>query len=113
LNPGGSRLIGVGAMALGALFVTLALRGASTRSTRTRYRRMPWTRSDWILVAGGIAVLLGGIAQSRLDGVALLPSTNPPEMPQLPIVTMVALAIAYGCAVFSGGAAKLEPAVTP
>jgi len=113
LNPGGSRLIGVGAMALGALFVTLALRGASTRSTRTRYRQMPWTRSDWILVVGGIAVLLGGIAQSRLDGVALLPSTNPPEMPQLPIVTMVALAIAYGCAVFSGGAAKLEPAVTP
>ncbi len=103
LNPGGSRLVGAGAMVLGALFVTLALRGASTRSTRTRYRQLHWTSSDWVLVAGGGAVLIGGIIQSRLNGAALLPATNPPQMPQLPVITIVALAIAYGCAAFPTG----------
>lgn len=113
LNPGGSRLVGAGALVVGALLVTLALRGASLRSTRTRYRPLRWVRSDWILVAGGAAVLFGGIVQSRLDGAALLPSTNPPEMPQLPIITIITLALAYGCAAFSGGASRLQSAVTP
>lgn len=99
LDAGGSRIVGAGAMLAGALLVTLALRGAAKRSTRTRYRPMVWQRSDWLLVGGGGAALIGGLVQARLAGAALTPATNPPEVPQLALFTMIGLAVAFACAV--------------
>lgn len=103
LNAGGSRVVGAAAMAAGAILITFALRGASKRSVRTRYRPLAWTGSDWVLVAGGLAALGGSIAQARLNAVVLAPGTNPPEAPPLAIIAIAGLAVAYCCAAFSGG----------
>lgn len=103
LGGSGSRGVGVAAMAAGGALVVLALRGAAKRSTRTRYRPLRWTGSDWVLVGGGTAALLGGLVQARVAGGALTPSTNPPELPQPAVLTLAGLAVAFGCAAFSGG----------
>ncbi|MEZ5380818.1 MAG: energy-coupling factor transporter transmembrane component T [Microthrixaceae bacterium] len=109
LDSQGSRVVGAGAMVVGALLVTLALRGASKRSVRTRYRPLAWGGGDWILVGGGAAALAGGLAQAAWSAGALSPATNPPSVPPLPWWSLAGLLVAFGCGALSDGASAPSP----
>ncbi len=80
------------AAGVGASIAAVAL--ASRTSVRTRYRPDPWRLPEW-LVAGAGVVTAGLLAAASWLGVAALTApTDPPGWPALPLVGLLAAAIA-------------------
>lgn len=81
------------ALALGALALLGALVAGSRSTTRTRYRPDPWAVPEWIVALSGCVAYAGFVLVSR-GGDALDPSTNPIEVPAVPVVAVIGLLVA-------------------
>lgn len=83
--------IGLPVMAIGsaALAGSLIVRGR--QSQRTRYRPDPWVAPEWLVSATGALVVVLMVVAGRFGG--LDPSTNPIEMPAVPLVGFAAVLV--------------------
>ncbi|MCX2970866.1 MULTISPECIES: CbiQ family ECF transporter T component [Streptomyces] len=102
LDATAPRLLGLPAMAAGALLCVAGLRLGGRRVTRTTYRPDPWRFPEWAVAGCGVlsAVLL--FVSAGFDAAALNPSYYPLSWPTLPPVPTVAILLA-------GAAALLAP----
>ena len=80
-------IVGVAAAAAGTIL-------AGRDSVRTRYRPDPWRSPEWLVGGAGaaVALLLSAAAWTGLPG--LDPSVSPPAWPSLPLVAVLAAALA-------------------
>lgn len=80
-------VIGIGTAVAG-----MALAGRAT--VRTRYRPDPWRLPEWLVGGAGVAsaLLVAGAAWLGADGLTAI--VDPPTWPQLPLVGIVAAAVA-------------------
>lgn len=93
LDPAAPASFRFPALALGVLALLGSLIAGSRSSVRTRYRPDPWVAPEWIVAFSGVAAYVGFVIVSR-SGDALSPSTNPLEVPAVPIVAVVGLLLA-------------------
>lgn len=93
LDPGAPTMFRIPALAVGvaALVGSLAASGRSTE--RTRYRPDPWVKPEWIVSLAGLIALASFVLAGRMSD-ALTPSTNPLEVPAVPLVAVVGLLVA-------------------
>ncbi|ROQ77651.1 energy-coupling factor transport system permease protein [Streptomyces sp. CEV 2-1] len=99
-------LLGLPAMAAGAVLCVAGLRLGGRRVTRTTYRPDPWRPPEWAVAAAGVlsAVLL--FSNAGFDAAELSPSIYPLSWPTLPLVPTFAILLA-------GTAGFLAPPVAP
>ncbi|MCX4658381.1 energy-coupling factor transporter transmembrane component T [Streptomyces uncialis] len=94
LDATAPRVLGLPAMAAGALLCVAGLRMGGRRITRTTYRPDPWRFAEWAVAGCGVlsaVVLLGG---AGFDAAALNPSIYPLSWPTLPLVPAAAILLA-------------------
>lgn len=91
LVPGTSSLLGLpllvaGAVVTGAGFVLGARRGG-----RSRYRPDAWSLAEWLVVACGVAAVVGAVVAPTGQ---LSPSTSPAQWPAVPPTALAGIAVA-------------------
>ncbi|MYY12343.1 energy-coupling factor transporter transmembrane protein EcfT [Streptomyces sp. SID4919] len=94
LDATAPRVLGLPAMAAGALLCVAGLRMGGRRVTRTTYRPDPWRFAEWAVAGCGVlsaVVLFGG---AGFDAAALNPSIYPLSWPTLPLVPAAAILLA-------------------
>ncbi|MFJ7417559.1 energy-coupling factor transporter transmembrane component T [Streptomyces uncialis] len=94
LDATAPRVLGLPAMAAGALLCVAGLRMGGRRVTRTTYRPDPWRFAEWAVAGCGVlsaVVLFGG---AGFDAAALNPSIYPLSWPTLPLVPAGAILLA-------------------
>ncbi|MFI5942035.1 energy-coupling factor transporter transmembrane component T [Streptomyces uncialis] len=94
LDATAPRVLGLPAMAAGALLCVAGLRMGGRRITRTTYRPDPWRFAEWAVAGCGVlsaVVLFGG---AGFDAAALNPSIYPLSWPTLPLVPAAAILLA-------------------
>ncbi|WP_406402807.1 energy-coupling factor transporter transmembrane component T [Streptomyces uncialis] len=94
LDATAPRVLGLPAMAAGALLCVAGLRTGGRRITRTTYRPDPWRFAEWAVAGCGVlsaVVLFGG---AGFDAAALNPSIYPLSWPTLPLVPAGAILLA-------------------
>ncbi|WP_329558390.1 energy-coupling factor transporter transmembrane protein EcfT [Streptomyces uncialis] len=94
LDATAPRVLGLPAMAAGALLCVAGLRTGGRRVTRTTYRPDPWRFAEWAVAGCGVlsaVVLFGG---AGFDAAALNPSIYPLSWPTLPLVPAAAILLA-------------------
>ena len=94
-------LLGLPMLALGVLVATGAFAMAGRTTVRTRYRPDPWRAPEWLVTGAG--VLTAGLftAASLLGVPGMTTPTDPAAWPTLPLVAVVAIALALTPAVTS------------
>lgn len=94
LDATAPRMLGLPAMAAGALLCVAGLRTGGRRVTRTTYRPDPWRFAEWAVAGCGVlsaVVLFGG---AGFDAAELNPSIYPLSWPTLPLVPAAAILLA-------------------
>ncbi|MEU3602700.1 CbiQ family ECF transporter T component [Streptomyces sp. NPDC006798] len=106
LDATAPRLLGLPAMAVGAVLCLAGLRLGGRRVTRTVYRPDPWRLPEWAVAGCGVlsAVLL--FSGAGFDPAELNPSLYPLGWPSLPLVPAAAVLLA-------GAAGFLAPPPAP
>lgn len=106
LDATAPRLLGLPAMAVGAVLCVAGLRLGGRRVTRTVYRADPWRLPEWAVAGCGVlsAVLL--FSGAGFDPAELNPSLYPLGWPSLPLVPAAAVLLA-------GAAGFLAPPPAP
>ncbi|MFE3093262.1 energy-coupling factor transporter transmembrane component T [Streptomyces sp. NPDC059248] len=106
LDATAPRLLGLPAMAVGAVLCLAGLRLGGRRVTRTVYRPDPWRLPEWAVAGCGVlsAVLL--FSGAGFDAAQLNPSLYPLGWPSLPPVPAAAILLA-------GAAGFLAPPPAP
>ena len=112
LDPGSPALFRIPALALGATALLGALLAAGKSTTRTRYRPDPWVGPEWIVSLAGILAFGSFVVVGRASD-ALAPSTNPLEVPAVPLVAVIGLLIATLPAWFAPHPPTLNSASSP
>ncbi|MGW3833475.1 energy-coupling factor transporter transmembrane component T [Streptomyces microflavus] len=94
LDPTAPKLLGLPALAAGAVLCLAGLRLGGRRVTRTTYRPDPWRFAEWAVASCGVlsAVLL--FVNVGYDPAALNPSIYPLSWPTLPLVPAAAVLLA-------------------
>ena len=87
-------LIGLPLLVLGTAIACGAVLFGGRQPTRTKYRPDSWHASEWIVVASGVAALLGMFVAGRLYPGSLHTTTYPLVVPQLPWPALVGLVLA-------------------
>jgi energy-coupling factor transport system permease protein len=87
-------LIGLPLLVLGTAIACGAVLFGGRQPTRTKYRPDSWHASEWIVVASGVAALVGMLLAGRLYPGSLHTTTYPLVVPQLPWPAMVGLVLA-------------------
>jgi energy-coupling factor transport system permease protein len=82
----GLPLLVAGAALVGAGFVAGARRGG-----RTRYRPDPWRWPEWLVLGAGVATVAALAFAAPGD---LFPSTSPPRLPTVPVMSLLAVVVA-------------------
>ncbi len=93
LDPGSPALFRIPALVLGIAALIGALLSGGATNSRTRYRPDPWVAPEWSVSIAGIVALLSFVVVGRM-GDALTPSTNPLEVPAVPVIAVLGLVIA-------------------
>ncbi|MEU3827966.1 energy-coupling factor transporter transmembrane component T [Streptomyces sp. NPDC029080] len=106
LDASAPALLGLPAMAVGAVLCVAGLRLGGRRVTRTVYRPDPWSLPEWAVAGSGVlsAVLL--FSDLGYDPAQLNPTYYPLSWPDLPLVPTVAVLLA-------GTAGFLAPPPSP
>ncbi|MEV7416371.1 energy-coupling factor transporter transmembrane component T [Streptomyces sp. NPDC089919] len=94
LDATAPKLLGLPAMAAGALLCVAGLRLGGRRVTRTTYRPDPWLLAEWAVAGCGVlsAVLL--FSNAGFNAAELNPSIYPLSWPTLPFVPAAAILLA-------------------
>jgi energy-coupling factor transport system permease protein len=87
-------LIGLPLLVLGTAIACGAVLFGGRQPTRTKYRPDPWRGSEWVVVASGVAALVGMLVAGRLYPGSLHTTTYPLVVPQLPWPAVLGLALA-------------------
>ena len=87
-------LIGLPLLVLGTAVACGAVLFGGRQPTRTKYRPDPWRASEWIVVASGVAALVGMLIAGRLYPGSLHTTTYPLVVPQLPWPALLGLVLA-------------------
>ena len=93
LDPGSPALFRIPALVLGIAALIGALLSGGATNSRTRYRPDPWVAPEWSVSIAGIVALLSFVVVGRM-GDALTSSTNPLEVPAVPVIAVLGLVIA-------------------
>jgi energy-coupling factor transport system permease protein len=93
--------LGVPTLLFGVACAVTALLVGARRDARTHYRRDRWALPEWLVAASGtIPALVMIVASSRQwDGV--LPRQVPAELPAVPLLLVVAIAVGAAAALFA------------
>ena len=87
-------LLGLPMLALGVLVATVAFAMAGRTTVRTRYRPDPWRAPEWLVTGAGV-LTAGLFSAAALLGVpGMTTPTDPAAWPSLPMVAVVAIALA-------------------
>lgn len=89
LDSGSPGLLGLPAVALGALLAVAGLALGGRRTLRTRYRPDRWRPPEWVVVACGVAVAAAFLASGGTA--AMQPSVSPLQLPTLPVLATLGL----------------------
>jgi energy-coupling factor transport system permease protein len=94
-------LLGLPLVVAGVLCATAALLVGARHDSRSRYRRDPWQRPEWLVCAVGLvpAATLAVGASRGWSG--LTPRQVPLEVPQVPLLMVAAIAVAGLAAVLA------------
>jgi len=93
LDATAPRTLGLPMLALGLVLAVIGFAASGGRTRRTRYRPGHWRGAEWGVVATGALVATALYLVSTLDPVALNPSLQPLQWPNLPwLATLVILA---------------------
>ncbi|MEV7611896.1 energy-coupling factor transporter transmembrane component T [Streptomyces sp. NPDC089799] len=113
LDATAPKLLGLPAMAVGALLCVAGLRLGGRRITRTTYRPDPWLFPEWAVAGCGVlsAVLLFGNA--GFDPAELNPSIHPLSWPTLPLVPAAAILLAGAAGFLAPPPTSGPPATAP
>jgi energy-coupling factor transport system permease protein len=99
------------ALAVGVIALVGSLAAGGRSAERTRYRPDPWVKPEWIVSLAGLIALASFVVAGRM-GDALNPSTNPLEVPAVPIVAVIGLLVAALPAWFAPTPPTLATAAT-
>lgn len=86
--------LGVPTMAIGVVAAVVGLALAGRTRLRTRYRPDRWALPEWCIAGTGIATATCFVCAGFSGMTALHPSTDPPELPTLPLVLLLAVLVA-------------------
>ncbi|MER5771124.1 energy-coupling factor transporter transmembrane component T [Streptomyces sp. NPDC001985] len=113
LDATAPRLLGLPAMAAGALLCVAGLRLGGRRVTRTTYRPDPWRLAEWAVAGCGVlsAVVLFG--NTGFDAAELNPSIHPLSWPTLPLVPTAAILLAGAAGFLAPPPTAPAPAPVP
>lgn len=87
-------LLGLPMLAAGVVVGVAGLWLASRAPTRTRYRPDPWRIAEWLVTGSGIACAAMFAAMTWAGVAGMDTPTDPPTWPSLPMLAVVAVAIA-------------------
>ena len=93
LDPGAPGIFRLPALALGIVALVGALIAGGRSADRTRYRPDPWVTPEWLVALSGVAAYVS-FAVISSAGDALAPSTNPLEVPAVPVIAVLGLLVA-------------------
>jgi len=93
LDPSAPALFRIPALGVGAAALIGALVAGGKSTVRTRYRPDPWIGPEWMVSIAGIVTFASFVLVGRM-GDALSPSTNPLEVPAVPVVAVIGLLVA-------------------
>lgn len=93
LDPSAPAYFRFPALALGIAALVGALIAGSRSALRTRYRPDPWVMPEWMVAVSGVVAYAGFVVVGR-TGDALAPSTNPLEVPAVPVLAVLGLLVA-------------------
>ena len=93
LDPGAPGIFRFPALTVGIAALIGALIAGGKSATRTRYRPDPWVMPEWLVALTGIVAYVSFVVVSRA-GDALQPSTNPLEVPAVPVIAVLGLLVA-------------------
>ncbi len=92
-DPGAPAAFRVPALALGSIALVGALIAGGRSTLRSRYRPDPWALPEWLVACSGLLAFASFVIVGRM-GDALATSTNPLEIPAVPVVAIVGLVVA-------------------
>lgn len=101
VSAGSPVLLGMPMLVIGVLASTVAVAMAARRSVRTKYRPDPWRLAEWGVTGAGIIVALAFAACAWATIPGLVTSVDPPAWPLLPLVPLIAIAIAMSPALIA------------
>jgi energy-coupling factor transport system permease protein len=87
-------LMGIPMLALGLGFAIAGVALAGRAAVRTRYRPDPWRLPEWLVTAAGAVTALAFAAADWLGVAGMTAPVDPPAWPTLPLLAVVAIAIA-------------------
>ncbi|QQS00721.1 MAG: energy-coupling factor transporter transmembrane protein EcfT [Austwickia sp.] len=85
--------VGLPVLVLGILVAAATLWFGAGRDPRTRYRRDPFARPEWVTIACGVTVAVAFGGWGALDPTGMRPPTMPLTVPDLPLVPVLALVV--------------------
>ncbi len=94
LAAGSLPAAGLPLVAVGCVVLASGLIAGSRRRMRTRYRPDPWGMPEWVVVASGLAAVIGVVVAGILDPGSLQMSLSPLRVPALPFVALVGVVLA-------------------
>jgi energy-coupling factor transport system permease protein len=94
LDAASPTLIGLPLLVVGTATACGAVLFGGRHPTRTKYRPDSWQAPEWIVVASGVAALVGVLIAGRLYPGSLHTTTYPLVVPQLPWPALLGLALA-------------------
>ena len=92
LDPTTPQALKLPALGLGSALLAAGLLAGGRRTARTRYRPDRWQGREWLVAISGIATLAAMVIADRRGLVALDPSTQPLEVPTVPLLPAIGIA---------------------
>jgi energy-coupling factor transport system permease protein len=102
-------LLGLPALGAGVVLATAGLRVSARRVPRSRYRPDRWRRHELVVVASGLAAVVGVFVAEAMGNPDLVPATVPLSVPRLPIVAAVGVLLALAPAFAAPAPALVTP----
>jgi energy-coupling factor transport system permease protein len=93
LDPGAPAMLGLPLLVAGGAVTAAGFVLGARAGGRTRYRPDPWRVPEWAVAATG-CVAASGVVVAGVVGVALDPSTSPPQLPGLPLLPLAGVLMA-------------------
>jgi len=94
LDASTPRLLALPVLGAGSAAMSVVLFSKGRHTTRTRYRADPWLTAEWIAGGAGAAVLAAFIVGGYLDPAALSPRLQTIELPAVPLLPVLGIAVA-------------------